>query len=166
MRWAILPENGFCSLKFTDICIICNLPCTLYILNYSWFWLNQIQEYSLPYFLCHGSPPLSFGHADPPRSSKYWPCLDAAIPFQGFLTHHTCSFHMYILHIHFTCTSYYLIKWKNVTIFYDWQYYVGEYLAWKQLFSVNWCLCLLPKFGNNDVFFDVDFNYLNNLWLN
>jgi len=78
MRWAMLPVYGFLQLEIY-IHIHYMFPYTFYSF-WSWFWSDRIQEYSLPYFLCHGSPPLSFGQADPPRSSKYWPCLDAAIP--------------------------------------------------------------------------------------
>ena len=82
MRWAMLPVHGFLQLEIYRH-MHYMFPNTFYNF-WSWLWLDRIQEYSLPYFLCHGSPPLSFGQADPPRSSKYWPCLDAAIPFSGF----------------------------------------------------------------------------------
>ena len=131
-------RNGFCSLKFTHICIICFFRCTLYIFNYSWFCLDQIQEYSLPYFLCHGSPPLSFGHADPPRSSKYWPCLDAAIPFQGFPTHLTCTFYMYILQVHLTCTSYMYILHLQYNLCFEFKIWVSDISKWKKFDYFLW----------------------------
>ena len=82
MRWAMLPVNGFLQLEIYRH--MHYMFSNTFYNFWSWLWLDRIQEYSLPYFLCHGSPPLSFGQADPPRSSKYWPCLDAAIPFSGF----------------------------------------------------------------------------------